>query len=276
MAVLALIAPRVSASLVQVFYDPTDGSQQAYFGGDGVATGTDIVGPEEDFDVLSMTVTQSGTNLQVDIVTRFIEGVYPNIGYGDLLIGTGGWNPTGSAAYEQDTASTSGTVWNYAVRTSGAEQGYLYKDAVLANSSDAAVIQDGDFRHDQYIRYASGGVHTATGTVVIDHPLLPNVLDSSSIDSEGTTLRYSLSLLDLGLLPKDSAQLALRWTMSCANDIVEAGFNVQMPSDVPEPTIVPLWLAGWAAWRLGRRRVESVRSRSEFLHSALRGEGWKS
>jgi hypothetical protein len=233
-----------------------------YHGGDGATPAGDIVGAEEAFDVLSMTVSRSGTNLVVSILTRFAEGqlvddglggyVPTTILYGDLMIATtSGWHPgssggpgTGTAPYDEDTASNSGTTWNYVVRTDG---GDVYENAALELSDTAP--NDGVYRQDQYVRYLSGGTSSGSADVLIESVFLPDANDGTTLTS-GTRLTYTIPfavLGGIGLPNADPAEMALRWTMTCANDIVEAALLV------PEPTSLSLFLAGLAGWRWMRR-----------------------
>jgi len=224
-----------------------------YHGGNGTSADGDIVGNNTDFDVLSMATALSGTNLVVTVLTRFVEFgpvnpdgslVYPNTLYGDLMLTTTGWHPYGAAPYDYDTASNSGTSWNYVVKTEGADAGTVYHNAALAQAT--ALTSDGDFRQDQYIGYGSGGTSTGSAGVAVNQTdTLPSPIDGSFDGSTGTELTYTIPLAALGLSLGNLGEIGLRWTMSCANDIVEAAI-------VPEPASLSLFLAGLAGLRLRR------------------------
>lgn len=262
--IVLLSTQPVLADFTATFTDPCDNcspytasGSPRYYGGDGNLPAGDVIGQgspsdpyESLFDILSMTVTQSGGNLEVSILTRFVEDTsVSNILYGDLLISTTGWHPTGSAPYATDTASNSGTNWNYVVQTS---TGDVYQGATLQNSDTAP--NDGLWRHDQYVAYASGGSNIGGATVgIASLGDLPNTVDGSP-DAPGTQLTYTIPLALLGISAGNPTEVALRWTMTCANDIIEAAVTV------PEPASLALFLGGLGGLRLMRRSGRSARS----------------
>jgi hypothetical protein len=302
---LALLASQpATADFTSVFYDPCDGctypdggwdrpagypaanpggytaAQGQYFGGNGsdglggVVPGADIVGTEESFDVLSMTVSQAGANLVVTVLTRFTETKhnlpttdpsYSKIIFGDLMVATGAvgntWKPHGSAPYAQDDAGNSGTNWNYAVDT---QTGHLYhgSNAMLMNTDDpgASAYYDGlAFRANQYMQYDTGGTNVASlgvgagQGVDVQDAVLPDSIDGSG-PSDGTSLTYTIPLAALGIVALSTpTEVALRWTMTCANDIVEAAVGI------PEPTSLSLFLGGLAGLRLLRRSQRAAK-----------------
>lgn len=254
---LLMVMAQAALASPMVIYDPCTGDplcslytapgNPLYHGGNGGSLNPagDIIGPEELFDTLKMTVSVSGPTLMVSILTRFIpDANYPNMAYGDLLLSTTGWHPSGAAPYDQDTATTSTTDWNYVIAT---QTGTIYQNATLANSD--TLTQDADFRHDQYVAYASGGMNVGNAFVDITNPVLQNIFDGAT-DTQGSQLTYSIQLADLGLSTTIPTEVALRWTTTGANDIVEAA--VTLNGSVPEPASLALFLAGLAVWRQRR------------------------
>lgn len=290
-----LVSQPALADYTAVFYDPCDNctypdggeprppgypaenpagytpAQGQYYGADG-GPGGDIVGTEEAFDVLSMTVTWSGANLVVTVLTRFTEGqwIYDSntgeyaqskIVFGDLIIATGApgdtWKPDGTAPYEEDDASSSLTQWNYVLDT---QTGDLYQGttAMLMNTNDpgADAYYDGLFRANQYMQWNGGGTLVANlglGTgqgVDIQDADMPDPFVGNGTFT-GTSLTYTIPLAALNISLNNPAEVALRWTMTCANDIVEAAVTVGQ--SVPEPASLALFLGGLAGLRLMRR-----------------------
>ena len=249
---------------------PRANSPPLYYGadnptppGNNPVPGDDLVGSESLFDVLNLRIQVIGDNLVASVMTRFVEGpAVADIYYGDLMISTLGWAPygtttgtdcstvTAAAPYDCDAASNSGTTWNYVVKT---DTGAIYQ---TANSnlvvSDDAPHGSGSFKGGQYVRVDTTGL-TAVGSASVANDAIdlpdPNTGTSKT---QGRLLTYTLALSDIGLSnPYNSPfDIALRWTMTCANDIVEASTHV------PEPVSLSLMLGGLAGIRVFRRSMK--------------------
>ncbi len=221
-----------------------------YYGGNGDGTppteGADIVGFESDFDILSLTVAHSGDDMQVSILTRFVEPDAPgpdDIIYGDLLLSTTGWKPYGAAPFDQDTATTSLTNWNYVIGTHTQKLYQIASNTFLDLSDTAPHGSDpANFCSNQYVRLKNGkGTEVTTANVTIDPFVqLPDVTGGPSpVLGALLTYNFKLSDLDFPNLNEGGTQLTLRWAMTCANDIVEAQVDT-----VPEPESLSLFVGG--------------------------------
>lgn len=281
-----LLALPAQANFTMTVYDPCtgdidcnvtnapSGTSDQYHGGGDVGESAfigDVVGGVADFDVLQMGVTVDGMNIQVDIQTRFrVDALsYPNISFGDLLISTTGWFPAGAAPHDSDTATTSGTNWNYGFQTcvtSGTDSCDIQAiDGLtgtnLVKSDD--VMQDGLFRGDQYIKTADNNATGQKATVTVDDAyLLPDAVDGTSL-TQGSLISYTFSLADLGLSNSVPADIALRWSMTCANDIIEASFHLPASHNLPVPDTLPLLFVGLAGMAGFSRRTSKQAVKSK-------------
>lgn len=235
---------------------PTASSPPLYYGGDQptssdpITPGDDLVGNEEDFDILNIGLSKVGDFLTVSILTRFADGVPAGITYGDLLIATSGWNPFGSSPYPNDTAYNSGTVWNWAVQTS---TGNIYQ---VANNGQLILSYPGTgptpYKAGQFVQVdASQATPAGLAAVTIDESVqIPDPFVGNSV-STATRLEYVIPLSVLGLInldPDNPQEIALRWAMTCANDIVETD------AYIPEPGTLSLVLGGLVGLRWFSRR----------------------
>jgi hypothetical protein len=241
------------------YQDPNYAGPALYYGGDGYPDpsfpqpGGDTIGGAADYDILNLTAQINSNNLTVSVLTRFVEDTASsNVLYGDLMLSTLGYNPyVGITApigspYVYDTATTTSTVWNYVVSTSSANiteyegtgTGTLYKDPTSFVTADFAP-NDGLHRSGQNVLYGAGGTPFNNVTVAITHPSMPNGIDGIG-DVDGTLLTYTIPLSDLvlpGGAPLEKTGVAIRWAMTCANDIVEA-------YAVSEPETIVLFMGG--------------------------------
>jgi len=228
-----------------------------YYGGDGANFGGDTVGDPGQYDILNLTAEIDATDLTVSVLTRFVEDTgTSNVLYGDLMLSTLGYSPYTDGGnypspYIYDTATNTGTVWNYVVSTSTAGitdtgtggpftgTATIYKNPATLILADAAPHDGSTYRADQYVLYGSGGTPTANVAVTIARQEIPDAFDGDT-PTNGTLITYKIPLSDIELvggLPLEQSGVAMRWAMTCANDIVEA-------YAVAEPETLLLFLGG--------------------------------
>ena len=219
----------------------------AYVGSNDYGRG-DVIGAAADFNIMGMDVSVIGSLLTVSINTNFagkgddslyagINGL-PNltnglgIGYGDLFLSSA-WNPFGPSPYVGDNASN-GTIWTYGfsldnrwMNEAAAGTGSLYSLNSGDNTQDALMsdsfLTGGIYRNGQEV-----AVNTrSNGVAFINN-------GSWDINVADKTVNFYLDLTGTGLLGSD---IAVRWGMTCANDVIEGS----VPA-VPVPAAV--WLFG--------------------------------
>ncbi|VAV92711.1 hypothetical protein MNBD_ALPHA01-469 [hydrothermal vent metagenome] len=231
--------------------------------------GIDSLGGDK-YDIYSMIVSRSDDGIMtVTINTNFVEyNTKNNLYFGDLFMSTTGWNPTGDASdgYQDDNAYTTGTKWDYvydlnnarkmkgngdddysATNTSSARLREL-KDYDMSDPHDADNFKYGSSRWtdrggDQ-LYLAKNSAFGATFNSGQQYDVSININDNQSylqfvFDVNGTSLNTA-------------NQIAFRWTMSCANDIIEGVAN--FAGKVPEPAALGLMLLGLGGLVVARRR----------------------
>ena len=225
-----------------------------YWGGTpSSGANADIIGTYNQFGIDTMTVTQSGNILTVDINGPFfsaytVNDVY-NMQLGSLFLSTSGWQPYGTGPYGSDTALNTGTNWAYAFvlngkndATSGSGSLYnvLSSGIVLTNTTGIkGAGQNPRWKEDQLYRYSSGKSQTALGSG-----------GTWSISGNDLIMTFDIS-------PLSTSNLAFDWTMQCGNDVIEGGAPLTV---VPEPSTLVLFGTGLAAiglFGLRRKRKSS-------------------
>jgi hypothetical protein len=209
----------------------------------------DVIGDVSKFGVDQMLVQVSGGQLSVAIDSSY----YNNVGLwgtdmGDLFISTDGWNPFGgSAPYLNDNAQN-GENWEYAVvfeRTptppnatvslvGASGLAHIFQipnpQSIILSSAPEGYI----YRANQEVRLNTSGLTpVASGSWAIT--ALPGIFDRLTVE------------IPLSAFANLSDTVGLRWTMTCANDVIEGS------AAVPEPLTASLLTLGCATLLRKRR-----------------------
>ena len=257
-----LLASSVTSATTWSFNDPCNvenpdcntpsdyAGSPLYYGGYGTAVeGSDTVGSPDTYDILNLTASIDSDNLTVSVLTRFVENSDSVVQYGDLMLSTSGYKPYGSPPYTLDSTSTTETTWNYVVSTSsavpydpdnptgwGIGNGTLYKNPTSLKLSNDVPQDTGLYKTNQYVLHETGGTAYSNVGVSIGYSAIYNGVDYDT----GTLLTYIIPLSDIELVggaPLENTGVAIRWAMTCANDIAEAYV-------IPEPETLALFLSG--------------------------------
>ncbi len=217
-----------------------------YVGGNDHGYG-DVIGNSSLFDISSVDVELNGTLLSMTFNTVFQQGnglgsysgltntVHSSgngIGFGDLFLSSSNWTPAGIAPWDTDDHSN-GTVWEYGIslfdRWDGVSTGAaLYALNPVAGNPDALLSEDflsgGTFRNGQEV-----AVNTSTAS------FMRNL--GSNVSTAGGQVSFLLDISGTNLVGSD--YISFHWGLTCANDVIEGGFNV-----VPEPSALMSMLMG--------------------------------
>lgn len=228
-----------------------------YFGGDPRLNPVDfdVYGSSEHYDVSKAEVQLSGAMLTVDIYSRYFD----NIGagsteLGDLFLSTNGWTPIGLAPYGSDRYGIVGkTNWEYALvldshspdlslTPNGLTYLYAVEDTGIL-TSDEVMPHDKPYHQSQEVQYdESVGTRSINGSW--------QVFNFGGVDTDDF-LRFTIDVSSIIGFNLDD--LAIHWTMTCANDIIEGSAR----SPVPEPMTMALFgtgLLGLAGNALRKRK----------------------
>lgn len=219
-----------------------------YVGADDKGAG-DVIGNPAKYDIFDMNVSMlAGNILSVSINTNFTayNGTNPsqtqdNLGirFGDLFLSSA-WTPYGTPNYVLDDASN-GTVWTHGfsldngLAQSGA--GTLFTLNAGNNAANALLSDDvmdvgSSFRAGQEVAVDLASDITAVG--------------AGTWGVAGSNLNFLIDLTGTSL--EGSKSIALHWTMSCANDVIEGEYNV------PEPALLGLLAMGLIGIGVSKRK----------------------
>ncbi|WLQ16717.1 PEP-CTERM sorting domain-containing protein [Hahella aquimaris] len=240
LTVLALCMATISAQAVSI----DDG-----YNGAGLSYNGDVLGNPDVYQITHMEVTYDSANLYVSVFTNFFEGADSlDYKYGDLFISTNGWRPHGTAAnrYGADDVSN-GEHWEYALDTDTSD---LYSISEVDYMDQLVLSGPGtNFRHNQEV-----SVNTSKATMVAGETSNADLSGVSSTVGAPGVISYTLTLADLGIMDLSvSTALGLRWTTTCANDVIEGGVSV------PEPGVFAIFMLGFLSLALSRRQTTRVR-----------------
>lgn len=208
--------------------------------------GRDYIGAKDYFDVQKLVVDVVGGNLEVKVYSTFFNnvGIY-DIGLGDLFISTNGY--VAPADSTLDTFYNSPNNFNYALTTqhNGVGLGSAGTSTLFANSDTTTglsyVSEGHPFRQFQGVQYVGEGEGLGFGGWSI----------ADVAGSEYDVLTYTIALSSLGLSSNTAFNLGFHWTMTCANDVIEGGYQY---NPIPEPTSMALLgLAGLVAAKRRKR-----------------------
>lgn len=199
----------------------------------------DVLGGNAKFEVHGMNVT-IGDRVIVDIYSNYFD----NIGelgteLGDLFVSDNGWNPSGSSPYGSDVASN-GEIWEHALvlddYSGQTQSGDLFLYSITGRSdSNIEFSRDATgYNSLQEVQYSG------TGATVINNN------SWAILGSDGNKfLRFDF-YNSIGLTYDNNG---FRWTMSCANDMIEGRAPVPEPSTLLLFGVGAIGLAGSALRR---------------------------
>lgn len=225
------------------------GSDWTPYGG-AIVPEPDLIGNASSYEVSRMDVTIEPAFVQVDIYSRWFDNIgVDGTEIGDFFISTDDWTPFGSAADSYNTdVPANGEDWEYALvfdtRDGSVASGNLSLYSVDGPILTAGFAYTPNYRLGQEILYDSS--NDTPESTLFDGTW--EILGLGTADDQDDFMRLFFDNSTLGL---EIDEFAFRWTMTCANDIIEGG------SEVPEPATLLLFgagMAGFAGRKLRRKK----------------------
>lgn len=256
-----------------------------YIGADGDQVSTTDAYGGSGYDVEWMTVDKSVSGqLTVKVKSNFISNTSSGYRLGDLFImdeanyteaaactGSGmsgkvGCNESSNSGVTNPVVQT-GNEWEYAFDLGGG------RDTNGLNKTDSGDLRDistGNVNYsDDVIDTSKDGGHRGWQIIMVEND--PTAVEptggASNIWSTNTNTDILTMTFDIsGTTLMDAAQLALRWQMTCANDIIEVVTNFTTTSpggstSVPEPsTFLLMLLAGFGLFASKQKRDTKLKA----------------
>ncbi|WDE13420.1 PEP-CTERM sorting domain-containing protein [Thalassomonas haliotis] len=256
----------------------------------GAGYGSDVYGGESQFDIDQMVVSRTGTTMSVGIYTAFSGN--DNYQMGDLFMSAdpsnpdaNPWNPAPNDRYSDSSSSNTGTDWNYAYTirdwsgthddryndrddTSGRGRlvsGFDQDDLRTSSENhgnrsraDQAVSLNASSYYNRRQYHAYDNIHSGWS----NWNTTDNVYSMNGISYNLISFEFDVA----GTALATANQIAFRWAMSCANDIIEGlvSINGDGPVDVPEPETLLLLLLGLGGI-VARRKIGSQKMQPAVL-----------
>jgi hypothetical protein len=231
----------------------------------------DVKGDENIYDISQMEVSRTGTQMTVDIFTNFV-GNNDDYGivFGDLFMSTNVTNFDSPWKPNSANDTWNNTNWNYAYTIADWQasnwshndrnntsngygrlvSGFDSTDLQYSNNSTNRHNQGVALKNSTYIgNYQSTNAYDTIHSGGNDYDADSAYLQShwNQWTAGNGKISFTFDVANTALATAN--QIAFRWAMSCANDIIEGLVSVRDPDNqttVPEPQTLLLMLLGMA------------------------------
>ncbi|WP_448550359.1 hypothetical protein [Thalassotalea fusca] len=238
----------------------------------GAGYDKDVYGNVHRYDTDKMIVSRTGTMLNVDVYTSFYNNIgQDGIRLGDLFISDGSlfdpaWQPTGGAPHNADRFSrnnnNTGTDWNYVYDLGGDRGNTSGWGRLKSNFNNNEVMVSNDYhnnsRYNQAVMLKDRSHHVKhngyTHWSVDDSYSYAKKIGDKNVGYG----KVSFSIDVAGTALANATQIAFRWAMTCANDIIEGMVSVSTDPNttpIPTPQTFLLFVLGIAGIALTRKKA---------------------